>query len=455
MENKKILSRHSGIPQKAGQNSGLPRFKAGWYILTALSLMPAIIWFFGSSTDLAFGDLSSFSKTMGDLTGLCGMAMFSLVMILSARLKFFEKFFNGINESYTAHHFFGGLSFCLLLFHPLFLSYNYLLVSFQSAALFFLPSLDNWAKNFGSVGLFIMIITLCITFYMRLKYQIWKFTHKFMGIAFIFAFVHMLLIGGDLATNQPLKIYLLVLGVLAIATYFYRTLFADYLVRVFDYKVKNITSYPDKIWEIEFEPKNRILSFVPGQFAFIKLYSRALTKELHPFSFSSAEGDSLKIAIKELGDWTDRVGNLKVGDLAKIEAPFGSFSFKNFRNKKQIWIAGGIGVTPFLSMARSLSEKDLDYKIDLYYSVKDNNCLAFVEELKKISETYKNLKIILWVSAEKGFLNFDSIKTNTPNVEQRDILICGPSSMMSILKKQFLNGGINKKQIHMEEFKLY
>ena len=180
--------------------------KSGWWILSVLSLIPLVLWIFESPLSLRFSSPSISTRSLGDIAGLCGMAMFSLVMILSARLKIFESFFNGINESYTAHHFFGGLALCLLLFHPVFLVYGYLSISLRAAALFLLPG-AMWAQNFGMIGLFLMIITLVITFYTKLKYQVWKFTHKFLGLAFIFAFLHTFLIGGDLTSNRSLKIY--------------------------------------------------------------------------------------------------------------------------------------------------------------------------------------------------------------------------------------------------------
>jgi len=419
---------------------------SGWFILSILSLIPAVIWMFSSP----YFSIRSF----GDVAGLCGMAMFSLVMILSARLKFFEKFFKGINESYTAHHFFGGLAFVLLLFHPLFLAYNYLLVSFNEAALFLLPG-QSWPKNFGILGLFVMIVTLVITFYTKLKYQVWKFTHKFLGIAFIFAFLHTFFIGADIATNQVLKIYLFVLGILAIITYFYRTLFADYFVRVFEYIVKDVNQNKDNIWEIELTPRKKEIKFVPGQFGFVKFFSKELGKEPHPFSFSSAGGNPLKIAVKELGDYTGKIGNLKLGDLVAVEGPFGAFSLKNHSNKKQVWIAGGVGVTPFLSMLRSVTEKDSDYKIYLYYSVKNENSLAFREEISEITQKYKNLKVNFWVTEERGFLTAKAVKEEILDLEERDVLICGPSLMMSALEKQLIDQGVNGKKIHMEEFTLY
>jgi predicted ferric reductase len=428
---------------------------SGWWILWVLSLLPIVFWIFEEPIGSRFSNPALIFRSLGDIAGLCGMAMFSLVMILSARFKFFEKFFKGMNELYTAHHVFGGLTLCLLLFHPLFLVVNYIRISFMSAALFLLPSAINMAKNLGLAGLFVMIIALVITFYTKLKYQVWKLTHKFLGLAFILAFLHTFLIGGDVASNQSLRIYLFVLGIFAIIVYFYRTLFADYMVRVFEYTIFSIKSLPDKIWEIEFKPRNRAMNFTSGQFAFARLYSTSLTSEPHPFSFSSASGDPLKIAIKELGDYTNKIGSLKVGDLAKIEGPFGSFNFRKIKNKKQVWIAGGIGITPFLSMARDLSEKDKDCMIDLYYSIKNENCLAFKEELQEISQRHKNLNVIFWITEQKGFLNGESVKINTQDIKERDILICGPGPMMSSLKNQFLQQGINKNKIHTEDFQLY
>lgn len=426
----------------------------GWIILPILAILPAFFWIFQSPLLARFSSLQSTALSVGDMAGLTGMAMFSLVIILSARLKFFEKFFRGINELYIVHHFLGGLAFCLLLLHPLFLAYNYLSISFKSAALFLLPS-QNLAQNLGILGLFVMIIALIITFYFKIKYQIWKFTHKFMGLAFIFSFFHTFLIGADIAENFWLKLYLLILSILAIAAYFYRAIFAGFFVKTFDYKIKNIKTQNDKIWEITLEAQNEPINFSPGQFAFFKFFSDSLSKEIHPFSLCSATGNPLKIAIKELGDWTNKIGNLKAGDLVKIEGPFGIFSYKNFENKKQVWVAGGAGITPFLGMLRSLTEKDFDYRIDLYYSAKDENAFAFRQEITEISAKNKNVRMLFWATDKNGLINADSIKQKTLDLNERDILICGPPIMMGSLKKQFLGQGIEINKIHTEEFRLY
>jgi predicted ferric reductase len=427
----------------------------GWHILAILSGLPFLLWLFGSPINYKLYSMPLIARGVGDVLGLCGFAMFALVIILSARLRVFEKFFKGINESYTAHHIFGGLALCLLLFHPLFLAFNFIAVSYTSAALFLLPSLDNLPKSFGIAGLAIMILALIITFYTKLKYQVWKFTHKFMGLAFLFAFFHVFLAGSNVAQNQWLKIYLLVLSFGAFAAYFYRVFYIDILPKGYKYVFQEIKEDKDKIWEITLKPQNREIKFAPGQFGFVKILSKNISREIHPFSFSSANGNPLKIAIKELGDYTNKMGSVGAGDLAFVEGPYGAFNFKNHKNKNQIWIAGGVGIAPFLSMLRSLYENNPDYKIDLYYSAKSRELFAFKEEIEKITENNKNFRVIFWATDQSGFLTANLVKDKTENLFEKDILICGPKPMMDSLKSQFVGFGVSEKKIHTEDFQLY
>ncbi|MDP3883250.1 MAG: ferric reductase-like transmembrane domain-containing protein [Candidatus Staskawiczbacteria bacterium] len=436
----------SALPARQPDGShGGGRSNAGWWIIVILSLVPVL-----------FIKPVFTPNGLGRILGLTGFAMFALVLILSARLKIFEIFFKGINDSYTAHHFFGGLSFCLILFHPLLLSANYLIASPRTAILFFLPS-SNLAQNLGIFGLFLMILTLAITFYAKIKYQAWKFTHKFMGVAFILVFFHVFLIGSDVGSNYALKTYFLILGALAIVSYLYRVLLADYFIlpKTFRYAVKRVKAMPDKIWEVEFTAKNSPLNFKPGQFAFIRIHSKAVSKEAHPFTFSSSSGENLKIAIKELGDYTNNIGKLKPGDLVEIEGPFGAFCFRDFPSKNQIWIAGGVGIAPFLSMLRSLTEQDSNFIIHLFFSVKEKSLFSFREEILSIAKKNKNLHVVFWDSSSMGFITANAVRKNVPNTNSCDILICGPTAMMQSLNSQFLKHGLNKKQIHTEEFTLY
>jgi len=425
----------------------------GHIILWILVLLPITLWFLQDLSLTRFSDLQGFVSSIAKISGLAGMALFSLVIILSSRLKILEKLFKGINGVYVNHHFMGGLAFSLLLFHPLLLALSYFLISPESAV-FFLLSLEYWPRNYGKIALSIMSVALIITFYISLKYQIWKFSHKFLGLAFIFASLHIFFIGSDIAANPFLKVYFLILATLATAAFLYRAVLGKFLVKKFEYIIENVINLPDHTVEIEMTPIKKELKFLPGQFVFASFINKSISKEAHPFSISSSSNGLFKIAIKELGDYTKKIKSLEKGDKVLIEGPYGKFNFKNF-SEKQIWIAGGIGIVPFLSMARSLTSKDSDYKIDMYYSAKDNNSFIFPEELIQISKSNTNFKIEFWQTDKHGFVTAEAIKKTSSKINDCDILICGPQIMMTEMKKQFLKLGVKKNRIQTEEFQLY
>jgi predicted ferric reductase len=243
-----------------------------------------------------------------------------------------------------------------------------------------------------------------------------------------------------------------------LGSYFYRTLFWKTLVKRKDYQVKSVKK-TGSITEITLSPKGRAVSFSPGQFVFVSFFSSPPSGEPHPFTISSSSSkNELVLSIKELGDFTKNLEELKPGTNVKVEGPFGGFSFINHKSENYIFIAGGIGITPFLSMLRSISDSPESYNfenIDLYYSVKDEKEAVFLEELREISKKFpkdKKLNIFHNLSGKEGHLNYSYAEKNSKFLKDSQIFICGPPAMMKSLKKQLVSGGIRKYNIHMEEF---
>jgi predicted ferric reductase len=174
--------------------------------------------------------------------------------------------------------------------------------------------------------------------------------------------------------------------------------------------------------------------------------------ESHPFSIASSNlENNLKIIVKNFGDFTSEFKNLKVGDEVLVDGPFGYFSYNNFKNKNQIWIAGGIGITPFLSMIKNL---DKVYNIDFYYSVKEDKEAIHLSELQDISQKNSNLKFISWVSSKMGYIKGETISSMSKGLKGKEIFLCGPSGFMESLKDQFVSLGVDIKKIHYENFSL-
>jgi predicted ferric reductase len=148
-----------------------------------------------------------------------------------------------------------------------------------------------------------------------------------------------------------------------------------------------------------------------------------------------------------------KMKELLPGTIAKIEGPFGVFDYKSAKNKSQIWIAGGIGIAPFISMARSLSAKD-GYKIDLYYCVKNEIEAVYLGLLQNISMSLSNdLRIFTVYSDEGNRIDAEFVqKTSGKLSSKTDIFLCAPPAMIHALKEQFIFKGVSKNLMHSEEF---
>lgn len=426
------------------------RKSAGWLAVIVLAFFPVIRWAIISPLSYRFLNLAETMTSFGQIAGLLGMSLFSVNLILSSRLKFLDKYFYGLDKVYNQHHIIGAISFCLLLFHPLFLVVQYAQFSLRSAALFFLP-LSSQAVNFGIYSLFLMIVLMIFTFYIKLKYQQWKFFHKFMVVTFMFSVVHVFFVSSDISRDNILRIYVLGLAVIGLVAGFWRAFLIKKINNNFEYEIVRVAMLKPDVVEIEMAPKGKAMEFEAGQFVFMSFSSKAVEPEAHPFSISSApEENNLRVTVKALGDFTGEMKNLKIGDKVSVEGPFGKFSYQEVSDKNQIWIAGGVGITPFLSMAKSL--KGNNYKIDLYYSVKSKEEIIAKEELEDIALSRKNFRVIFWCVDEKGYLSASEISKISGDLENKDIFLCGPPAFMESLRGQFINLKADKDRIHWEKF---
>lgn len=425
----------------------------GWLTIIILTSLPVIRWFFILPLPVRFFDFNSLTTSLGQITGLLGMALFSLNLILASRLKLLDNFFYGLNRVYTYHRAVGAIAFSLLLFHPLLLVAKYLGFSLRSAALFLLPFTGALAVTYGIIALLGMIILLVLTFYGKMKYQTWKISHKFMNLVFVFALLHVIFIQSDLSRDLILRFYILALALLGLAAGCYRSWLNGLFNNNFSYRIINLHWFNFNAVEIELEPVGRMMKFQAGQFAFLQFKGGGLKPESHPFSLSSAPLEkNIKFLIKALGDYTNQLKNLRGGDLCSIEGPFGKFSYKNAGSKNQIWLAGGIGITPFLSLARTLADEN--YKIDLYYCTKDKAEAVLMEELEKLAALNRNFRVIPWFSEENGRIDGSKVSELSRGLIDKEIMICGPWPFMQSLREQFIKLNVPANKIHWEKFDL-
>lgn len=256
-----------------------------------------------------------------------------------------------------------------------------------------------------------------------------------------------------MSENLVLKNYMLLIIFLGTISYVYKTVFGKFLIKRPKYIVKLVEEKTKDIYEITLSPLSQKIAFLPGQFAYFTVNQNFLSHESHPFSIASEpKENNLKILVKREGDYTSTLNKLQIGSRVNVEGPYGKFSYLLGKTKNQIWVAGGIGITPFLSMLPAILNKD--YKIDLYYCVHDKNEFVYLSELSRIDQDFENFRFFPVITAQTGRLSSQKIKETSGNLLNKEIYICGPPEMIKSLTKQLLEEGINPAQIKSELFKM-
>jgi predicted ferric reductase len=276
--------------------------------------------------------------------------------------------------------------------------------------------------------------------------------------------------------SSHLKYYLIAITALGIAAYVYRSVLGESLVPRRDYRVETVNHLGPGVMEIAMSPVAEPLSFIPGQFAFVTFRSEMLKRHFRPFSIfsegqfgilvmrpgavahqyhpfsitSSPNGSTLSVVVKAVGDYTKAMAQLESGAAARIEGPFGTFSYLKIDNPRQVWIAGGIGVTPFLSMARSLEPSERE--IDFYYAMEDGHQGYYLDEFYAIADRVPRLRVIPIRRDRLGFVTAADIQGVSRNLTKKDILICGPPPMVRGLTDQLIELGVPRSQVHYELF---
>jgi len=297
-----------------------------------------------------------------------------------------------------------------------------------------------------------------VTLYVRVGHELFVYVQRSFGIVFLGATYHVFTTNGALDDSPALNIYMASLATIGIAAFVYRSVLGNVLVRRLKYHVIAVNRLDEFVTEVVLEPRDRPLAFAPGQFLFVNFrepfseqFPPFLKNQFHPFSITSAPGEpTLRITVKAVGDYTRTLRALEPGVEAVVEGPYGSFSSRSVPNDRQIWIAGGIGVTPFLSMARSLNGKARE--IDFYYCVERAPEAHFLDELSAIERERESFRVVLVPRETDGFLTAERLAREQEDLGSADVLVCGPPAMIDSLRSQLAEGSVAPERFHAEEF---
>lgn len=429
-----------------------------WVILFAfLTLAPILI--------LILGPKFSNRSPILDLSvglGFVGLAIMVLEFVTSGRIKILNRPF-GTDLVYHFHRQIGIAAFFIVFAHPI------LLFILDGRYLRLLnPITAPWRARAAVTSILLLIVVVLTAEYrqkIKMSYKLWKIWHGILSTVMVaLALVHIFLVGNyvDLPWKKALWIgySAIFIGMLA----YTRIIYPLRLIRR-PFLVKETKEEYGDVWTIVMEPINhKGFQFVPGQFAWLTAWKTPFSDTEHPFSISSsAERKSeIEMSIKNLGPFTKKIRTLKSGDRVYVDGPYGAFNLDRFpKAERLIFIPGGIGVSPIMSMLRTMADRNDNRPTLLFYCNREWGNSTFKEEIKNLEKNLK-LKTIYTIEkppqkweGESGFLNRDILNRYIPKdwlKDGTDIFLCGPTPMMNAVENELRNVGFTHKQIHSERY---
>ncbi|MCK9275415.1 MAG: ferric reductase-like transmembrane domain-containing protein, partial [Syntrophales bacterium] len=328
---------------------------------------------------------------------LAGFAILILQVILAARFKWIERPV-GFDILIRYHKYMALFAALLIIMHPL-------LLAAGGAGWRIIYALDvPWYIWFGRIAFIIAIVNVLLSVYqgrIKLKFEKWRFTHDILGPSIIgLAFIHSLIVGDDLELRFMKIIWIAALA-LAVIIFSYHRIARPLILKNRPYRVIDVHPEAENVWTIKLAPPEgrTVNPYLPGQFHFITFYrGRNLPVEEHHWTISSspAKKGYVTSTIKALGDFTATMGETRKGDKAAVHGAFGRFSYALHPEERDlVFIAGGIGITPLMSMLRHMRDTRDTRSVLLLYANSDRDHIVFMQELDQIEKNGRpSLKIV-------------------------------------------------------------
>lgn len=386
--------------------------------------------------------------------GLAALALWTAGFVLTLRVSALERVAGGLERLYRAHHVFGALAYLAALAHPLAAAWAAGRTGgWHAAAAVLTPSVSSPAMLAGWGALLLLAGMMAATFRASLAYRRWRALHAVVVPAFGLALWH----GFALAPGSVRWTLWLALAVAA-AALAGRLAVRRAWVGVSPHRVSGVGHPGPGIVSLELQPRAAPLRWVPGQFVFAAFPSRPGwrgSREPRPYAIAGrVPGGGLRLVVRDLGAFTHRLQSVPVGARALLQGPFGRFLTESDPARPQVWIAGGIGVTPFLAALERAAAGPAWKRVDLVHVHRSGD--ASVPECLPAGAAaglpaHIRIHSIAFDRPEPAAL-WARIAGRTGPVAGFQAFLCGPPAMVESLAAELRRAGIRSCDIHTEKF---
>jgi len=410
---------------------------------------------------LELGSPAGIFTALGELSALYGTYLILIQLVLMSRSPWLDQVF-GQDHITDAHKWVGFGAIWLIFGHFIFTTVGYSMsahtdVVSELISLLFTYPFVLWS----AVGLALFVVIGFVSMQAarrRMSYETWYGIHLYTYLAIALASLHQFTTGVDFVSDPVAQAYWIFLYVVAVGTILaFR--WAQPFVVTLRHRPVVANVVPEGPGVASIYITGRDLDELPvraGQWFRLRFLTRDGWYKAHPFSISAApNGKYLRFTIKELGDYTPKLTRMPVGTSVFLEGPYGALTGAARTRQRVLMIAGGIGITPLRALLEELPASR--GSLTLIYRTTNATDLVFRRELDEIASLRG--ATIHYVVGKRGTrempadpLEPRSLKRLVPDINERDIYICGPTGMMQRVLAGLRWLRIAPSQIHYERF---
>lgn len=394
--------------------------------------------------------------------GFVGMAMMALQFVVAARVNSIETAY-GVDIVLQFHRYMSLVAFALVLIHPLILFFS----NTEYWELLYWPTAP-WRARFAVMGT-LALITLVVTSIWRKKlhlpYELWRNLHNFLAILAVgFGILHAIGVSYYLEFIWQGVLW----GAISLCVLwlvFYSRVIKPWMMTRKAYTVEEVIPQRGDVWTLALKPTNHEgFTFEPGQFAWITVGISPFRMREHPFSMSSSgiQKQRIEFSIKALGDFTHTIKDIQPGTRAYLDGPYGVFTTERYQDSAGfVLVAGGIGITPMISMLATAAAAKDERPYLLIYASRSWDQITFREELEQLKDQI-DLEVVHvlrdppseWMG-ESGYVDQKLLKKYIPTRRGiRHYFICAAPRMMDQVERSLHQLEVPITNIHMEHFNM-
>ncbi|MFT6914674.1 MAG: putative ferric reductase [Motiliproteus sp.] len=398
------------------------------------------------------------------LSGLLAIGLMSVTLMLSTRPAWLETPFKGLDQLYRLHRWTGMLAVVFAVLHWLIEMGDDVVESLfgresrlpKEDFSGFVELMRDSSEDVGEWAFYLVVAMVVLSLWKRFPYKPWSYLHRAMPALYLLLVFHTVWLAPLAWWQQPVGVLMALLltgGSLAAILSLRGKLGQSRQVQG---TITNVSTLTKGITEVGCQLGKKWHGHRAGQFAFVTLDP---FEGAHPFTIASSDQGNgrLSFQIKALGDYTKRLDqSLKVGQAVTVEGPYGRFNFKR-RNAhaEQLWIAGGIGITPFLAWLEALQEQpDQSPVAQLHYATRDRATDPFVARLQQSCSRLAGIQLHIYDSLQGEKLTSEQLITQHSKKGALEVWFCGPTGWAKTLEKELRERLEGSLAFHKEAFEL-